>query len=212
MRDIFPWNQQQKDNDMEITMNKNLTEIVTLMQGDPSLRDKVNLYLGHKVHADLDSIQQIASDDDGDYLPEPEDGWPSDPVVLEAAIDSAKDKVYADVLAHLKAKDEPVVTPDEDEDEEELTPEPPKVEKPKAKKKRPTRKEREAKIRAGLGLETEQVVDIDSPDPLPNVANAPSKQAALDLLFGDKGLDEDRVREIVREEIKAVLKKIGGAL
>lgn len=145
-------------------------------------RDKVNEWLKENIHEDVDSLQAIVLDNEGQYIPEPADGWHADEDAFQEQLDKERGVIYRRLLSHLNSEDPAREAPEEDVEDPELEPmpEPQPAPKPKAKKA----KAKEAESR--------------------DVANA-----IVTLLNTSKGgVTEDRVREIVREELSSAISQL----
>ena len=181
----------------------NIQEVAQWINKDANGRAKVCTYLKATYHPELDGLASVAMDNEGEFLPEPEDGWPDDPKEMEEAVSKAKEVIYADLLEQIeagafdaevvepaettahKSKVSPKKEPDPEPEEEVIDPFEPLPEekvKPKKKKQKPFQ------------------FDATSDD-------AKLGELMRSMLGGGE-LDEDRVREICREEFTKLLDKV----
>jgi hypothetical protein len=155
-------------------------ELIALQRANNNVRTKVNEWLQQNVHEDAESLQSIVMDELGELLPMPEGGWLEGYEDREAQIEQVKEKLYKDLLAFLK--DEPVKREEVVEVED---PTQPIVEEPKPEPK-------------------------PKPKPKPKPADNEVATAIVTLLNSSKGagITEERVREIVREEISKMVDQL----
>ena len=145
-------------------------------------RDKVNEWLRENIHEDVDSLQAIVLDNEGQYIPEPVVGWHADEDAFQEQLDKERGVIYGRLLSHLNREDPAKEAPEEDVEDPELEPMPEPQPKPKPKAKK-------AKVKKA---ESKDVAD-----------------AIVTLLNTSKGgVTEDRVREIVREELTSALSQL----
>lgn len=161
-------------------MSDKYKELIALQRANNNVRTKVNEWLQQNVHEDAESLQSIVMDEEGELLPKPEGGWLEDYDAFEAQLEQVKEKVYKDLLAFLK--DEPVKR-------EEVV----EVEDP-----------------------TQPIVEEPKPEPKPKPKSKPKPadnevaSAIVTLLNSSKGagITEERVREIVREEMSKMVENL----
>jgi hypothetical protein len=151
---------------------------------NPENRDKVNQWLRENIHEDVDSLQAIVLDDEAQYIPEPVVGWHADEDAFQEQLDKERGVIYGKLLSHLNSEDPAKEAPVEDVEDPELEPMPEPQPQPQPK---PKAKKAQVK-KAGSKDVADAIVT------LLNTTNG--------------GITEDRVKEIVREELSSALSQL----
>ena len=151
---------------------------------NPENRDKVNQWLRENIHEDVDSLQAIVLDNEGQYIPEPVVGWHADEDAFQEQLDKERGVIYGRLLSHLNSEDPAKEAPVEDVEDPELEPMPEPQPKPKPKARKAQVKKAGSK-------------DKDVADAIVTLLNT-----------SNGGITEDRVKEIVREELEAALEQL----
>ena len=175
----------------------NIQEVAQWINKDANGRAKVCTYLKATYHPELDGLASVAMDNEGGFLPEPEDGWPDDPKEMEEAVSKAKEVIYADLLEQIEAGafDAKVV-------EAETT-----AHKSKVSPKKEPDPEPEEEVIDPFEPLPEEKVKPKKPKAKPKGDDAKLGELMRSMLGGGE-LDEDRVREICREEFTKLLDKV----
>lgn len=190
-----------------MSVSGRLQKISQAQSNDPSgtMRARIVDWCQTYVNENVDAIQRIHADQEGKYLPEPEEGWPADQEEFTKALVDAKEAVYADILERIEGG--------------EFAPEKPeKVAKHQSKvkntKDEPEVEEEENIIDPFDEPEEEPPITPPAPDPEPvkkrvraKVKKQPTdKLELLQELLG--GSSEEDVRDTVRDELANVLEEI----
>lgn len=157
--------------------------ILDQQRGNKKVRTQVNEFLQSNINEDIESLQALVMDSTGDFLPVPDGGWHADRAKFFVQLDKAKEDVYLRILTHIHAspiKRNPtceVDDPTEPVEEEEEYVIPAEVEKPKPRK-------------TNIPIEQDDI----------------ARSINTLLKFSSSMITEDRVRDIVREELSKAMK------
>ena len=156
-------------------------ELITLQRANNDVRGEVNEWLQRHLHSDCESLQALVMDCEGDFFDEPEDGWAEDCMEFNMQLEALKQQTYKQLLAFIKGV------------------------------------ETERKESVEVSDPTQPIIDEPEPEPKPKKKAKPKPKSDDDVAKAivtllektkDGGLTEERVREIVLEEISKAIAKL----